>query len=95
MEIVLARYKNRGKVCTFDAENIKCKKGDICIVECQDELWNIKVIVPNMKFKNNSKEFVKILRIATEEDIIKIKNAQIQTGPQYLTRELLFFVFTG
>jgi len=72
MEIVLARYKNRGKVCTFDAADIKCKKGDICIVENQNELFNIKVIVPNMKFKKNEKEFCKILRKANEEDLNQI-----------------------
>ena len=72
MEIVLARYKNRGKVCTFDAADIKCKKGDNCIVECKEELSNIRIIVPNMQFKRNSKEFTKILRKDSDEDLIQI-----------------------
>jgi len=73
MEIVLARYKNRGKVCTFDAGDIKCKKGEICIVECNDELSYIKIVVPNMKFKKHCGCFDKILRKATDEDLMKIK----------------------
>ncbi|MBU1627560.1 stage 0 sporulation protein [bacterium] len=72
MEIVLARFKNRGRICTFDAVDIKCKKGDICIVECKEELSNIQVIVPNMQYKKNLKEFTKILRKASEEDLIQI-----------------------
>jgi cell fate regulator YaaT (PSP1 superfamily) len=76
MEIVLARYKNKGKILTFNAEGIKFKKGDICVVGFEDEQTYIVILTPNLLYENNSREFLRIIRKATEEDLDMIKKIE-------------------
>lgn len=62
------RFKNAGKIYTFDTDGLELKKGDTVIVESDFGLTIGKVIKETHFIEQEERPLKKIIRLATEED---------------------------
>ncbi|MCX8027204.1 MAG: stage 0 sporulation family protein [Thermodesulfovibrionales bacterium] len=62
------RFKNAGKIYTFDTDGLEVKQGDTVIVESDFGLTIGKVIKGTHFIEQEERPLKKIIRIATEED---------------------------
>lgn len=67
-EIVGVKFKNSGKIYDFETDGLPIKKGDLVVVESDFGL-NIGKVIDKKNIEDPNKEFKKVLRHVTEEDI--------------------------
>lgn len=68
-DVIGIRFKACGKIYDFEINGIDVKKGDAVVVESELGLGIGNVVVERHSVSNGEKEFKKILRKVTEEDL--------------------------
>lgn len=78
-EVVGVRFKRSGKIYDFEADGLEVKKGDLVIVESELGLNIGSVVKEPYYIENGEKKLKKILRKATEQDLLqKEENKKIE-----------------
>ena len=75
VNVVGIRFKKVGKIYYFEPQDLKINKGDYLIVETARgiELWECVIGIKEISEEEIISPLKKVLRIATEEDILKHK----------------------
>lgn len=68
-DVVGIRFKSCGKIYDFETNNLDIKKGDAVVVESELGLSMGHIVVEKRTLADISKEFKKVLRKVTEEDL--------------------------
>lgn len=68
-EVVGIRFKSCGKIYDFETNSLDIKKGDAVVVESELGLSMGHIVVEKRTLADISKEFKKVLRKVTEEDL--------------------------
>lgn len=79
-EVVGIRFKSCGKIYDFETNSLDIKKGDAVVVESELGLSMGHIVVEKRMLAEVSKEFKKVLRKVTEEDLKqKEENQALET----------------
>lgn len=79
VEVVGVKFHLNDRIKYFNANNVKCQKGDVIIADDDRGIRSGKVEVANKQVKSNEllSGLSKIIRIATEDDLNKISQNKI------------------
>lgn len=78
-EVVGIRFKKCGKIYDFEADNLDVKRGDAVVVESELGLSMGNIVVGKRTLADASKEFKKVLRKVTEDDLKQMtENRQLE-----------------
>ena len=92
LKVAGVKFKDWGKVYTFDTQGLELKKTDKVIVETEGGLCFGSVRMPPYEPKQNASErnLKKVVRIATEEDLMQMaRNKEKETDAFILCRETI------
>lgn len=92
LKVTGIKFKDWGKVYTFDTQGIELKKTDKVIVESESGLCFGSVRMPPYEPEQNAsgKNLKKVVRIATEEDLMQLaRNKEKETDAFILCRDTI------
>jgi cell fate regulator YaaT (PSP1 superfamily) len=79
-DVVGVRFKPCGKIYDFEADGVEVKRGDCVVVESELGLNLGSVVTERRTVEDHEKKFKKIIRRATEEDLLQKKeNEKLET----------------
>ena len=92
LKVAGVKFKDWGKVYTFDTQGLELKKTDKVIVESEGGLCFGSVRVPPYEPEQNAprRDLKKVIRIATDEDLMQLaRNKEKETDAFILCRETI------
>ena len=73
IKIAGVKFKTAGKIYDFNSSAFVLNEGDAVIVETEQGLAFGQIVVPPYEIEESDKKFKQIVRIATEDDFLKIE----------------------
>lgn len=73
-DVVGVRFKSCGKIYDFEINGTEARQGDLVVVESEFGLSIGNIVIERHSVENPAKELKKVLRLATEEDLLKRKD---------------------